>query len=113
MQPAWLSLGAPQRKSFVATRQFVQTNTRINVKNLYGVDFRPFKNAQYPEAVDEEGTPWGSPWGSPWSSADKILDDWEIVQGYGMAAGFKQYLNLKQAVKFLGMTWLYKVGERL
>jgi hypothetical protein len=113
MQPAWTTLGLTQRKTLVGTRQFLQTNSPINVKNIFEVDFKPFRNQQPPLAVEEVGTPWGSPWGSPWSAADKTLANWEVIQGYGTVGGMKQYLNLKQAVKFLGMTWLYKIGERL
>ncbi len=113
MQPAWTTLGLTQRKTFVGTRQLIQTNSPINIKNVYEVDYKPFRDQQAPIAVAPEGTPWGSPWGSPWTAVDKTLADWEVIQGYGTVVGMKQYLNLKQAAKFLGMTWLYKIGERL
>lgn len=113
MQPAWTDFGASSRKTLCGIRQFIHTNTRINVSNVFATDYQPFKSQQFPQAVAETGTAWGSPWGSPWSAADKAFADWRVIQGHGSSGAFRQYLNLKQKVKYLGTTWLFKIGERL
>jgi hypothetical protein len=113
LQPAWTSFDVPQRKTFSGIRQILKTNSQIKHSVNYAVDFRPFRSQQYPDSVAETGTPWGSPWGSPWSVADKTIDAWRVIQGYGSMVSFRDYRTLKQKVSYLGTTWLFKIGERL
>lgn len=112
-QTAWLPIGGYVNKMFTAVREFIKVNTQVETVNQYGVDYQEFSEQEYPAAVTSDSAKWGDPWGTPWSAADSIYKEWQTIGTYGEVISMRKKLSTKQRIKYLGASWLYRLGERL
>ncbi len=74
-------------KLFVLARPLIQaTSKSFDVMIDVNTDFE-MRNITNTIVIDgSDGTPWGSPWGSPWSGAEKKINNWYAIAGFGRCA---------------------------
>ena len=113
VQPSWSRLRNKNNKRVIAIREHYNVGNRINISNEFATDYGEFPSQGFPPEVDSIGTDWGSDWGSEWSSGGDTMNDWNLAYGEGETVALKKKLSTKQYVHWLGITWLYEVGDSL